>query len=209
MNKYEITFSIHTTNKIIISLKKSLEYLDPLYREEIALLIDTKKIILSNATLYHNMIYLAENLKKALNHGLNLAPSITKDIGYSHNKYLYNAINISMPEISNDIEWVGYQYHLWSTRNDLISMDSWIYNDGDGSIVFEVTPIYPYLFSEPEEKQNYIPFEEWIKSYKPYFITTLSRERAEEWLKQAESIIKIVEDNQKKWDMQSKMDIES
>ena len=198
MITYEISFAIDNTCKIIIPLKDPIESLDPLYREIFFLLINKKKIILSQSTVYHNMIYLAEYLKKALNKKLFLDSFVTKNIGNRHNEYLYNATNSSTSELSNDTDWIGYKYHLWSARNGLISWDSWIYNDFDDSIIFEVTPIYPYLFSESEEEPNYISYEEWIKTYKPYFITTLSKETAEQWLKQAETIIKIVENNQKR-----------
>lgn len=65
------------------------------------------------------------------------------------------------------------------------------------------------MYCEPEEEPDYIPYEEWIKTYKPYFITTLSRETAQQWLEQAEYIIKIVDDNQRRWELHSKIDVDS
>ena len=67
----------------------------------------------------------------------------------------------------------------------------------------------PYLFSEPEEEPNYTPYEEWIKTYKPYFITTLSKETAREWIEQADKIIRMVEFNEKRMQYRSKIDVQS
>ena len=211
MTKYEITFPINNITKIIIPLKDPVEWLGPIYQKHILFLHDKEKIILSKDAIYHDMLDLANLLKKALNQELFLHTYITKEIGYLHNQYIYDNINIPICTFSSDnnSDWIGYKYHLWSARNDLVSIDSWIYNAPDESIIFEVTPIYPYMYCEPEEEPDYIPYEEWIKTYKPYFITTLSREIAEQWLEQAEYIIKIVEDNQRRWELRSKIDVDS
>ena len=153
------------------------------------------------------MLYLADNLKKALNRELLLHFSITKDLGYLRNQNLCNDIILptySFPD--GGTRWVGYLYFLWQSN---AHFDSWIYNAHDGSIIFEVTPFYPYMYCEPEEEPDYIPYEEWIKTYKPYFITTLSRETAEKWLEQAEHIINIIERNQKRWELRSTIDVDS
>lgn len=209
MTKYEIIFAVNNAIKIIIPLRDPIEQLGPISIEKILLLFNNRKVLLSNTAIYHNMLGLTDLLKKALKQK-NFLFSTTKDIGYFHNEYLYESVNISTPIIpTNSIDWKGYNYHLWSARNNFASFSSWIYNAPDGAIIFEVTPIYPYLFSEPEEEPDYVPYEEWIKTYKPYFITTLSREIAEQWLEQAEHIIKIVERNQRRWELRSKRDVGS
>jgi chitinase len=72
---------------------------------------------------------------------------------------------------------------------------TWIYNDIGGNIIFAITPFYPFLFCDPDEEPNYLPYEEWIKSYKPYLIAKLSRETAEQWLAQANSILEQIDKN--------------
>ncbi len=211
MTKYEITFIINDKTKIIIPLKDPMEFLGPIYIEKILLIFNGHKALLSKTTIYHDMLHFSDLLKKALNQELFLHYSITLDIGYHHNEYLYIGVNNpkNLFTDNNDDGWNGYDYNLWSARNKLTSLDTWIYNASDGSIILEVTPIYPYLFSEPEEEPNYIPYEEWIKTYKPYFITTLSRETAEQWIEQAEQIIRMVEYNEKRMQYRSKIDVES
>ena len=193
--------------KIIIPLKDPVEFLGPIYIEKILLIFNKHKAVISKTTIYHDMLHLLNLLKKALNQELFLDRYTKNNIGYLHNEYLYNSVNYLT--YNNDDDWKGYDYNLWSARNKLISLDSWIYNEVDGSIIFEVTPVYPYLFSEPEEEPDYIPYEEWIKTYKPYFITTLSRETALEWIEQADKIIRMVEFNEKRMQYRSKIDVDS
>ncbi len=207
MTKYEISFVINDAAKMIIPLKDPIEFLGSIYIEKILLIFNRHKALLSKSAIYHDMLDLTRKLKKALKEEYFLHCSITKDIGYLHNEYLYSSINPPDNIFSNnDHDWIGYSYHLWASN---AHFDTWIYNAADGSITFEVTPIYPYLFSEPEEEPDYIPYEEWIKTYKPYFITTLSRETAEEWIEQAERIIWMVEFNEKRMQHRSKIDVES
>jgi hypothetical protein len=206
MTKYEITFFINDIAKIIIPLKDPVEFLGPIYIEKILLIFSKHKALISKTTIYHDMLHLSNLLKKALNQELFLDRYTKNNIGYLHNEYLYKSVN----HLTNDnVDWKGYDYSLWSARNKLTSLDSWIYNSTDGSIVFEVTPVYPYLFSEPEEEPDYIPYEEWIKTYKPYFITILSRETALQWIEQADKIIGMVEFNEKRMQYRSKIDVES
>lgn len=202
-----ITLPINRETKIIIPLSDPVEYLGATYEEDILLFHYDHEVILSDLTIYHDMIDLVDLLKKALNQELLLHSSIISDIGYLYNNYHYDDTNFATHTFHTGvISWVGYLYHLWEST---LHFDSWIYNKSDGSIIFEVTPFYPYMYCEPEEEPNYIPYEEWIKTYKPYFITTLSRETAEQWLEQAERIIKIVSDNEKRWRDMPKKDFDS
>lgn len=205
MTAYKITFNIDNTAQLIIPLEDPAEVLSPLYRGKILLLLNSHTFLLSKTTVYHNMLDLVDLLKKVLNQKLFLDSSMIKDIGYFHNEHLCRTSQLPTYEFSNGgIDWIGYSYHLWSARDGLISLDSWIYNGPDGSIIFEITPLYPYMFSEPEEEPGYITYDEWIKTYKPYFITTLSKKTAQDWLERAEIIIKTVENNQKKWTLLTK-----
>lgn len=199
MIKYEITFPINDTLKIIIPLSEPIEFLGPIYQEHILLFHNQQKLILSKSTVYHNMLYLADLLEKALNSKLFLHPSITQDIGYYHNEYLANNTNFPTQILADgNTDWVGYFYHLWSARENLSSFDSWIYNAPNGDIVFKVTPLYPYMYSEPEKETDYIPYEQWIKNYKPYLMIILPKVIAEQWLKQAKHVVNTIQNNEKK-----------
>ena len=204
---YSITFPINKETKIVIPLKDPIDYIGATYEENIFLYHNNHKNIISDRTIYHDMLDLVDIIKKALNKELFLHSSISKDIGYLYNYCHYDNTNLAMHTFPNGtVRWVGYLYHLWESNSNF---DSWIYNKPDGSIIFEVTPFYPYMYCEPEEEPDYIPYEEWIKTYKPYFIATLSRETAQQWIEQAEEIIRMVDYNEKRWDYRSKIDIDS
>ena len=133
--------------------------------------------------------------------------SITKDVGFLFNQYSANICGeklkkptyLVFTQRNKKNYWSGNDYSLWAKN-----FVSWIYNKPDGSIIFEITPFYPYMYCEPEEEPNYIPYKEWIKTYKPYFITTISKETAKEWLQRAELIIKTIESNETQWQNKKK-----
>lgn len=85
--------------------------------------------------------------------------------------------------------WTGMKYHVWSSQ----SFISWIYNDHQKNIIFEVTPFYPFMYPNAETELNYIAYEEWIKNYKPYIVKILSKKTALQWLNQANSIIEQID----------------
>ncbi len=205
-----ITFPVDKHTKIIIPLQDPIEWLGPMYEEHILLFSNNHKVFLSKSTIYHDMIDLVDLLKQALSNNLQLDRSIEQNIGYLVHQYHLDETKVLQHSFPNRwYGWIGYKYKLWEGIENNTRLMSWIYNAPDGSIIFEVTPFYPYMYCELEDEPDYIPYEEWIKTYKPYFIATLSKETALQWLEQAERIIKIVEDNQKRWDNRLKQDVES
>lgn len=205
MNTHEIIFPLNNNTKIIIPLQDPVEWLGPMYEEDILLFYNNNKIFLSRGTIFHDMLELADLLQKAIKNKLSLHHSITSDIGYSLNEYHINEDHFATHTFpSGMISWVGYLYKLWEGNSDDLRLTTWIYNDNNSNIIFEVTPFYPYMFCEPEEEPNYVSYEEWIKTYKPYLITILSREIAQKWLEQAEAIIKIIENNETQWQKKRK-----
>lgn len=205
-----VIFYINENSKIVIPLQDPIEWLGAIYEENILFYHKKEKLILSKKTIYHDMIELSKHLNEALKNNLSLDKSINKDIGYLVHQYHLDETTVTQCIFATGVmSWVGYQYKLWEATHNNQCFMSWIYNAPDGSIIFEITPFYPYMYCEPEEEPNYIPYEEWIKSYKPYFITTLSRETAQQWTEQAEKIIWMVEYNEKRIQHRSKIDIES
>ena len=85
--------------------------------------------------------------------------------------------------------WVGYRSLLWSHE-----VATWLYNDENGSIILEITPIFPGDFYD-EDKTSY---NQWIQNYKPYLLRKLSKEVAQQWLDQADCLLKKIEENIKK-----------
>lgn len=209
---YETILTINDKTKIIMHHAIDPREFNCDYEDFIIFKNDEFDTIIAKGFIYHNLRQLACLLQKTLANQLILHESITTDLGYLFNEYSaiicgekkQESTILRFIQKNNESYWAGIDYSLWAYE-----ITTWIYNKPDGSIVFEITPFYPYMYCEPEEEPDYIPYEEWIKTYKPYFITTLSRETGLQLLEQAERIIKIIEDNQKRWDNHSKKDLKS
>jgi hypothetical protein len=196
MSKFELEFHLRDTEKIVIKLKENLGEVHCCYEALIVFLGDNIVSELSCESIRHNIGCLSYLLCKSLNKELTLHSSITLDIGLLWNKVLQHQrsglfyINADQRKM-----WVGCQYILWETRGSMKSLTTWLYNDHDGSIIFEITPNYPWEFEGAEQDSNFIPYEEWIKSYKPFLIRKIPIEVARQWLDQATSVLNKIEEN--------------
>ena len=146
-------------------------------------------VILSFKSTMHN----------ALNEELKLHPSLRDNLGisvlgYQWCKYLKKEErkDLMYNRENKGIQWVGYQYTLFETSD---TPASWLYNDENGDIVFELTPVYPWFHSRPEQGETFIKYSEWMKTYKPLLIRTISKETAQQWLKQIDELIEVVKKN--------------
>lgn len=201
MSKYNIIFKLNDIEKIIIEPENPIEELDCCYEAQIIFLQDSKKNILSKDAVHNNMIILSNLLTKALSNKLQLHKSITEDIGYIYNQYsdyLCNdkskvQNNFGYTKLEGRDIWAGNKYNLWNS-----ALTSWIYNDADGSIIFELTPMYPENFFYTKKKPQKIPYQEWIKDYRPYLITKIPHNIAQQWLAQANAILNQIDENVKR-----------
>lgn len=199
MNSYQLTFSITTTINIIVQLNSSLSDIDWNYAESIKLWHNTTSITIADGPIFFNIQDMHNLLKKALKNKLILNKSITDDIGYLYNQYHHTTSNLSLIQLKNVPSWIGERYRLWQARNNSIKYITWLYNDLNENIVLEITPFYPYFYCNRKKEPHYVNYTQWIKSYTPYLITTISQKTAQEWLEQAEFIIKTVNNNMKRW----------
>jgi len=201
MSNHNVTFTLHDAQKIIIELANPVQKLDCCTEAPIVFLQDSKKVILSTDSVQNNMTILKNILEKALSNKLQLHTSIKEDIGYLYNQYsdfLCNKKskvqdNFGYTKLEGTDIWAGNKYNLWNS--DVIS---WIYNDADGSIIFELTPAYPENFYYTKLKPQTIPYQEWIKGYKPYLIEKIPHNIAQQWLDQANAILKQIDKNIKR-----------
>jgi hypothetical protein len=196
MNTNNIVFKLNEQEKIVIELEESLENIDSCYQEYMNFYRDN--VILCRFSLDTIRYYLATLqilLKSALANNLQLHESITIDIGFLDNEDCQEKKNL----IYDGIHWVGRKYaFIAGYWNEKSWFSSWIYNDGLGNIVFELTPKYKWHFynkKEAKKYKDYVPYEEWIKNYKPLLIRVIPREIAQQWLHQAEEILKKIEEN--------------
>ena len=181
-------------------MQDPVTWLGPMYEEDIVFSDNKNTILLTNGPIYYNMQQLENFLQKTLINNLKLDKSISSDIGYLCNEYSYNESGFTLHTFpSGYVGWIGYQYHTWEAASNDTRYITWLYNDSCGNIIFEITPFYPYMYCEPEEEPNYIPYHEWIKTYKPYLTTILPIEIAQQWLDQAQYIIKNIQNNEETW----------
>lgn len=66
--------------------------------------------------------------------------------------------------------------------------NSWIYNDQDGTIIFEITPFYPWHNTTKKTHPERISYKEWIKDYKPTIKTVILRENLIQWIEQTKAL---------------------
>lgn len=143
---------------------------------------------------FQEMYDLLDQLKLVLNKELFLHPSIKKNIGFYENQYRKKEDRKNLIYENNEYGrfWIGVSYSLFSSCGKG-NPDSWLYNDKDGSIVFEITPAYPWCYSEPEPDETFITYSEWMKTYQPYLKRVISKEVAQKWLVELQELTNIVE----------------
>jgi len=194
MKKKLMTANLNKTEKLFIKSEVPFENAHCCSQSTVLLTHDSKKIMLCRGHTQDILTSLVDLLTKALSNKLALHESIKKDIGYLYNESQQeNEKAIDEKSAVRNV-WIGEQY-CWSA-NRLGSV--WFYNDTKGSIILEVCPSYPYIWMAQEEDPAYIPYKEWIKSYKPYLITFFPQDIAKEWLTQAQLILNTIERNIKK-----------
>src|SRR5690606_17097533 len=157
INKEIMSFFLNDEDVVRIELGCLLEDVGRCCVEPIRLHSDKKQILLSDSLVYCDIKDLIEKLEKSLNNKLVLHKSITDDIGYLYNEYYQDESNFFLAKVDGEVTWVGYRYEVWQAYEDEKRFITWIYNDAVDSIIFEITPFYPYFFCEPEEEPHYVP----------------------------------------------------
>ena len=76
--------------------------------------------------------------------------------------------------------------------------DTWLYNQND-KIYLEITPIYTWLFRKPKKGDGFIPFDQWIKDYKPLALIEIDKATAQQWLDQAGQLMQEIEKADEKY----------
>jgi hypothetical protein len=160
-----------------------------------------KKYLLNTDCLHYSLYSLWDMLSVALKNKFSLSESISCDLGYLWNEYLQNNIdnvNYEYKVIENQKIWIGQEHLLWETAGSIKpKLNTWIYNDKQGNIIFEITPSYYWKFIDSlADEQDYITYEEFIKNYKPLLIEKISKETAKEWIKKIDELMKIIESNE-------------
>lgn len=127
-------------------------------------------------------------VQDAIANKLPLEEYINADLGYSWNQNLHNTDIKTHEELKNEENWKGTRYLMWGGNE----FDTWLYNQNN-KIYLEITPGYPWHFIDPAGDEKFIPYDEWIKSYKPLFIIEIDKVTAQQWFDRAGRIIQEIE----------------
>jgi len=183
-----INFQLNNSEKIVMSCEENLDQINCCTEGSLTLIEKNNEILLSNDTIHESIFVLHGQLQKALNSDLILHRSITSDIGCLYNEELQDKPGLVYEKFDERDHWVGYNFLLWSSN-----MATWLYNDYVGNIILEITPVFPGNFiSFAEDK---ISYGRWLQNYKPYLIRKLPKEVAQQWLYQADHLLKKIEEN--------------
>jgi len=78
-------------------------------------------------------------------------------------------------------------YHCWSNSHNHVRpfYNSWMHNDQDGNIVFQITPLYPWHRTTKKDFPNRISYNKFIKNYKPIIKVLIPKVNLLAWIDQA------------------------
>jgi hypothetical protein len=193
MNANNIIFSLASSEKIVIELTEPLAVVHCCYQAPMSLYLEGKQYQFPNESIRYTIQCFIPLLEKALSNTLYIDNSI-KGLGYTENEYFQNKPGIVYREGKERAYWVGEDNHLWSGQGTTV----WLYNASDGSIILELTPVYSNPINDPDDPKHYIPYEKWIKEYKPYVRKIIPQKIAQAWLDKARDILNTIEENMAK-----------
>lgn len=127
---------------------------------------------------------------------------------FTEGKYIQNLINDKQridKSISFDLGFECNQFFSGRQKDNLFMKyyflgndhkkirpyyNSWMYNDEDGNIIFEITPFYPYLYETKKTHSDFITYKQFMKDYKPTLKTIIPKENLKKWVVQAKKLKK-------------------
>jgi len=182
-------FILSPTRKIFLESDVPLSKIHCCTQANFAFSEHTETIVLSKYSVREHLTRLCALLTQTLENK-NVFPPTIYDIGYLYNEDTWAIYNLNGEPADPTISELLDQCQLWAGR-----YSSWIYNDNKNNIIFAITPSYPYHWTSAEENPKYVPYQEWIKTYKPCLITTIPHDIARQWIAQAQPILDAIERN--------------
>lgn len=206
MNKDEkkIRFNISSTSCMELMSHRKLQNidLDECFTGNLICGSDKFFILNERSISSQALRLLDEAIDRGLKGLLELHESICDDIGQMWNQDL-DAVGkrvkfekiVEEPVAEGYTQWIGLRYYLWSNPYDKLAF--WFYCK-EGRFFFELTPVYPWALCEPEPDEIVIPFEEFMKNYKPILILEIPRERLIEWRRQTTRLMRLIMSNERR-----------
>lgn len=194
MNVHDLILPLNSIDKITIPLEFQIGHMTLNDATPIFLSHSNSMTMLANGPTYFNILDLHNKLNDILGNKL-LCKQSAIDIGYSYNDYYFKTANLSILQLQTVQPLNDEKYCLWEVDNNGKQYTTWLYNNYDDTIVFEVTPFYPFFYCEKQEIRDYISYKKWIKTYQQHFTTILSQETAKQLLHQTKRFIEAVQSN--------------
>lgn len=128
-----------------------------------------------------------ENLVLLLNDELRLNSSLeVGKVGYAYNHAIYHE-----KDKEHDI---CFGYSIWPTSR---GRKTFLYSNSN-TLYLEISRLYRWLYEDPQEGQEFVPFEEYMKTYQPLAVLEIERTQAQAWLNQCEELQKSFDEPVKK-----------
>jgi len=125
-----------------------------------------------------------EEFKNMLIMALNNQISLPKGVVIGKLGALFNSNTYE-----DDLDSIDFgNFWLWSGP----AVQTWLYNR-DNKIYLEIAPSYPWLYVEPEKTEEYISFDQFMKTYKPILVTELDKNLVKKWIKECHGILENLE----------------
>ena len=114
-----------------------------------------------------------------------------EDLGTWANKFFYD-----IPVVDG---WAKYYLFGNSHQGVWPCYSSWLYNDSDGNVIFEITQDYKWNDEDEEDRNNpdFIEYVEFMKNYKPTVVRVVDKKYLQAWiepLKELEALFQKNED---------------
>ena len=148
----------------------------------------------------HHMHKLVSLLVKASSNQLLRHESVSSTIGSLFTSYRFYSFDSELSKqqglvFDEEDEWVGNKHLLFA--HDIAV---WIYNDQNSEIILEFTPWYKGNYFDDEGETDFTQYEQFLKDYKLLFTRTLPREVGQQWLDQANNILKQIAENTERFE---------
>lgn len=83
------------------------------------------------------------------------------------------------------------QYLCWSNAHKQIQpyFNSWLYNDKNGKVFFEITPFYSWHGMSEKSVQEKVAYKDFIKNYQVVIKTIVLKKNLKKWLLQTQQLL--------------------
>lgn len=177
--KIQIIIDEHDKINVYGYVRQSIHPFDEV---EVVYVYNEHVITLAKDIIRHIIATFVVQLEQSLEGKLQLDSSLTiGKVGYFFSKETY----LNNNDGSEEKDDIFPEYWVWSSLNN---MQTWLYNVGD-TIYLEISPTYEWLFSDLQEGELSISFDEYMNAYKPIVIVELQRSLVQLWINQCHVLL--------------------